>query len=373
MLSNIQEVRARGADVIAIATEGDTRDRRARRARPRGPRHARAAVAGRGDRAAAALRVPRGQAPRLRRRPAEEPGEERHRRVALRLPPARPHPGAGAALVPSWRACWSAPRATAAHACSCARRRPTRRACIAPTARSSGRSSVGPRWTTDLDLHVRVETPVKGTLGAEVDVRSAANGACLRPRGRVRPADRPPPGQRGRRGVDVEPVLPDRPRGAAARGGPAPRAGRRRSGPLRGRRQPGREPADRARPQGQDARVRRRATGYARDVDVCPGARGSSRPSRWRSPGTAGRAGAAVARRGPDDHARRDATSLAPAGGMPERARRPTARRRAPRGRVLAPSSDGHRRSPRVARARARRRASRKSTPTSSTAGSCSR
>ena len=29
MLSNIQEVRARGAEVIAVATEGDTRDRAA--------------------------------------------------------------------------------------------------------------------------------------------------------------------------------------------------------------------------------------------------------------------------------------------------------------------------------------------------------
>ena len=61
MLSNIQEVRARGAEVIAVATEGDTEIAGVRRARARGAGDAGAAVAGRRDRAAAAVRVPRGQ------------------------------------------------------------------------------------------------------------------------------------------------------------------------------------------------------------------------------------------------------------------------------------------------------------------------
>ena len=60
MLSNIQEVRARGAEVIAVATEGDAEIGGFARARPRGPRHAGAALAGRRHRAAAAVRVPRG-------------------------------------------------------------------------------------------------------------------------------------------------------------------------------------------------------------------------------------------------------------------------------------------------------------------------
>ena len=88
MLSNIQEVRARGAEVIAIATEGEQQIRGVAAARARGPRDAGAALAGRGDGAAAAVRVPRGQAARLRRRPAAEPGEERHGRVAGSQHPA---------------------------------------------------------------------------------------------------------------------------------------------------------------------------------------------------------------------------------------------------------------------------------------------
>ena len=59
MLSNIQEVRARGAEVIAVATEGDEQIARDRRPRPGGARDARAALAGRRDGAAAAARVPR--------------------------------------------------------------------------------------------------------------------------------------------------------------------------------------------------------------------------------------------------------------------------------------------------------------------------
>ena len=65
MLSNIQEVRARGAEVIAIATEGDATDRRDGRPRAGGALHAGAALAGRRHRSPAAVRVPHGEAPRL--------------------------------------------------------------------------------------------------------------------------------------------------------------------------------------------------------------------------------------------------------------------------------------------------------------------
>ena len=85
MLSNIQEVRARGAEVIAVATEGDERDRRARRARARGARRRPELLS------PVVVTVPLqllayhvATAARLRRRPAAEPREERHGRVARR-------------------------------------------------------------------------------------------------------------------------------------------------------------------------------------------------------------------------------------------------------------------------------------------------
>ena len=62
MLSNIQEVRARGAVVIAVATEGDDQIGGARRPRARGAGHARAARRrSLVDGAAPAARVPRGE------------------------------------------------------------------------------------------------------------------------------------------------------------------------------------------------------------------------------------------------------------------------------------------------------------------------
>ena len=82
MLSNIQEVRARGAAVIAVASEGDEEIAELRRSRAVRPADARAVRARRRDAAAAAARVPRRQAARLRRRPAPEPRQERHGRVA---------------------------------------------------------------------------------------------------------------------------------------------------------------------------------------------------------------------------------------------------------------------------------------------------
>ena len=70
MLSNIQEVRARGAEVIAIATEGDAQIGAIADHVLEVPVHARAALAGRRHRAPAAVRVSHGEAAGLRRRPA---------------------------------------------------------------------------------------------------------------------------------------------------------------------------------------------------------------------------------------------------------------------------------------------------------------
>ena len=88
-----------------------------------------------------------------------------------------------------------------------------------------------------------VETAVKGTLGAEVDVRSASNGASCGMEVDF--------GQRiglfldtaEDGALDVRPVFADRPRRAATGGAAAPGARRRGAGPVRGRLQPGREPA----------------------------------------------------------------------------------------------------------------------------------
>ena len=84
VISNMQEVRARGARVIAVTTEGDERvaphaeedaDRAERRLdAPADPRGHPAAAAGLPDRAAA----------RPQRRPAAQPRQDRHRRVARR-------------------------------------------------------------------------------------------------------------------------------------------------------------------------------------------------------------------------------------------------------------------------------------------------
>ena len=80
MLSNIQEVSARGAEVIAVATEGDTEIAELAD-HVLGCRDAGALAPVVGHGAAPALRVPRRHAPRLRRRPAAEPREVRHRGV----------------------------------------------------------------------------------------------------------------------------------------------------------------------------------------------------------------------------------------------------------------------------------------------------
>ena len=86
MVGNIQEVKARGGSVIALTTRRQRRHQAADRPRSGLPDH-RAGVAPAADarahgRSAAAARVPHRDPPRLRRRSAAEPGEERDRRVA---------------------------------------------------------------------------------------------------------------------------------------------------------------------------------------------------------------------------------------------------------------------------------------------------
>ena len=81
MLSNMAEVRARGAHVIAVATRGQRACRRVRRGGRRGARDRLAApAAARGDPAAAA-RVRHRPRARAQRRPAAQPGQDRYGRV----------------------------------------------------------------------------------------------------------------------------------------------------------------------------------------------------------------------------------------------------------------------------------------------------
>ncbi len=82
VLSNVEEVRARGAQTIAITTVGDERRRR----------HRLDPAAGRRGAAAATARLRHRPRPRPQRRPAAQPGEDRHRRVApsIGCPGTRP-------------------------------------------------------------------------------------------------------------------------------------------------------------------------------------------------------------------------------------------------------------------------------------------
>ena len=81
VVSNIQEVRARGAHVIAVATEGNPH-RRPRRARAVPAAHRAGATGGAGDPAAAAAGVRHRQTARAGHRQAAQPGEDRYGRVA---------------------------------------------------------------------------------------------------------------------------------------------------------------------------------------------------------------------------------------------------------------------------------------------------
>ena len=94
--SNMQEVRARGAHVIAIATEGNEQlAAPGRRRHHRAAARLDAAAAARGDPAAAA-RLPHRPPPRAERRPAAQPRQDRHRRVAR-----RPRAGSAGRHLPS--------------------------------------------------------------------------------------------------------------------------------------------------------------------------------------------------------------------------------------------------------------------------------
>ena len=85
LINNVQEVRARGARTIVLATDGDDSVTPYADARHPHPRHQVAAdAAAHAGAPAGVLRRDR-PCPRARRRPAEEPGEVGHRRVATWL------------------------------------------------------------------------------------------------------------------------------------------------------------------------------------------------------------------------------------------------------------------------------------------------
>ena len=84
IVSNIQEIRARGARTIVIAEEGDETVTPYADTLIPVPACAHAAAAGGGDRAAAGVRVRAGQRQGVRRRPAAQPRQVRHRRVSAR-------------------------------------------------------------------------------------------------------------------------------------------------------------------------------------------------------------------------------------------------------------------------------------------------
>ena len=81
IVSNIQEVRARGARTIVIAEEGDTRVEPYADELIRIPQAPTLLAAAGHDDPAAGVRLRDGHGPGPRRRPAAQPGEVRHRRV----------------------------------------------------------------------------------------------------------------------------------------------------------------------------------------------------------------------------------------------------------------------------------------------------
>ena len=91
VLSNMAEVGARGADVIAIGTEG-TEDEVSDACRPVPvhPAHRLDPAADPGGDPAPAAGLPHGENARSERGPAQEPGEDRHRRIALATRPGAP-------------------------------------------------------------------------------------------------------------------------------------------------------------------------------------------------------------------------------------------------------------------------------------------
>ena len=86
IVSNIQETRARGAHVIAIATDGNEDIQHHADDVIYVPQHAGVPPGGARRDPAAAARLPDRAAARAQRRPAAEPGQDRHGRVAVRPP-----------------------------------------------------------------------------------------------------------------------------------------------------------------------------------------------------------------------------------------------------------------------------------------------
>ena len=84
VVSNMQEVRARGAHVIAVATEGNVDIGEHAEEVIRVPATDWLHPAAARDRPAAADRLRDRAVPRAQRRPAAQPREDRHRRVARR-------------------------------------------------------------------------------------------------------------------------------------------------------------------------------------------------------------------------------------------------------------------------------------------------
>ena len=80
-VSNMQEVKARDGIVISVVTEGDQLARETSDHVIEIPSGARTARADSRNRSAAAAGLPHRRAPRLRRGPAAQPREIRHRRV----------------------------------------------------------------------------------------------------------------------------------------------------------------------------------------------------------------------------------------------------------------------------------------------------
>ena len=86
MISNMQEVRARGAHVIAVATEGDDRLAAQRRGGHLRPAHRLDAAGAAGGHPAAAVRLLRRAQARAERRPAAQPRQDGHGRVGAAAP-----------------------------------------------------------------------------------------------------------------------------------------------------------------------------------------------------------------------------------------------------------------------------------------------
>ena len=206
-LGNVEEVRARGGQVIAVVAEGDTHAASLATVALVVPAEPAAARPAAHHPAAPVPRLPRGRPEGDRRGPAAEPGQERHRRVNLRLFVALEPPD------------------------------PVRRRLAAAQAelrRSAGRHAEEVRWVAPGPAAPDAPVPGRGSGGA-----ARGDPRCRGGRGgRVAPA--PPRGARGRRlslGAAAPGDLGRRGRGPGRAPGAGPRAGARaRAARLPGRR-----------------------------------------------------------------------------------------------------------------------------------------